>query len=71
MDRIGGISMVDRGEEVTTKEEMGRGDGMGKSDLFGERVCLEYQSVACSVESRWEVHPGVMTFKGRVTREDG
>ena len=67
-ERTGGISIVDGGEEVTTGEEIDRGDGAGKSGLLNSGVCLESHSLACSVEKkRWVVHPGVATLEGRVS----
>ena len=49
MDRMGGFSIVGRGEEVAKDEEMGKGDGVGKLDLLGDRICSGNQSSACSV----------------------
>ena len=47
---MGGISIVVRGEVLATKEEMSRGDSMGKSDLLGDGVCSGNQRVVCSVK---------------------
>ena len=33
-------------------EEIGRGEGVGKYDLFSEEACLEYQSIVCLVVNR-------------------
>ena len=44
MERTGGISKVGGGEEVTTEEEIDRGDRVGKEEPLGGRVC----SVRCS-----------------------
>ena len=69
---MGGISIVGGGEVVTMEEDMGKGDGVGKSDLLSEGVCLGYQSVACSVgRKRQKVHLGVVTFEGRVAGDGG
>ena len=50
-ERMGGISIVGGGEDVTTGEEMGRGDGVGKLELLGDGVYAESQSLAHSGES--------------------
>ena len=47
-ERTGGISIVLGGEAVTTRGEIDKGDGVGKSGLLGSGVCLESQSSACS-----------------------
>ena len=71
-DRMGGISIIDGGEEVTTEEEIGKGDGVGKSKLLSDRVCPESQSSARSVgRERREVHLGVTTFDGSVVEKEG
>ena len=49
MHRTGGISTVDGDEEVTIDNEMGRGDGVGKSESLGDGVCSESQSSVHSV----------------------
>ena len=68
MERIGGISIVDGGEEVTIEDEMDKEDRVEKSKLLGDGVYLGSQSSACSVQKkRQEVHPGVATFNGRVS----
>ena len=51
-DRTGGISMTGRGEVVTTKDEIGNRDRVGKSRLLSDRVYSGSQSSACSVERR-------------------
>ena len=66
----GGISTADGGEEVTMDEEIGRREGVGKSDLFDEKVCSGYQSIVCSVVNRWEVHSGVVMLDGRVAGDN-
>ena len=53
MDRTGGISIVGGEEMLATEEEIGNGDGTGKSDLFEDKVCSGNKRVACSVERRW------------------
>ena len=55
MDRMGEISKVGRGEEVTIDEEMGKGDRVEKLDLLGDRVCLGSQSLLCLVLSKRQV----------------
>ena len=67
-----GISIVGGDEEVvTTRDEMDRGDGVGKEELLGGGVCLWSQSSAHSVEKkRWEVHLGVATTDGRVSGDE-
>ena len=47
-ERTEGISIVDRGEEVTTGD-IDKGDRVGKEELLGGRVCSGIQSSACSV----------------------
>ena len=37
--RMGRISIVGSSEEVTMGKEIGRGEGVGKFDLLGDRVC--------------------------------
>ena len=39
MERTGGISIVGRGEDVTTGEERDKGGGVGKTELLGGRIC--------------------------------
>ena len=34
-------------------------------------MCLGNQRVVCLVERRWEVHPGVMMFDGKVVGDEG
>ena len=71
-DRTGGISIVGRGEIVTTSEEIDRGDRLGRVELLGGGVCLEHQSLVCLVEKkRQEVYPGVVTFDGSIAGEEG
>ena len=66
-----GISIVDRGEVVTTREKRDRGDSVGNSGLLGGGVCSGSQSLACSVGGRrWEVHPGVVILDGKVSRDE-
>ena len=69
-DRTGEISIVIRGEEVTTDKKIGKGDGVGKSEVLGDRVCSGYQRVVCSVERRQEVHPGMTMFNGKVAGDE-
>ena len=71
MDRIGGISIIGGGKEVTTGGEIGKEDRVGKSEVLGDGVCSGYQRMACSVERRQEVHLGVATLEGRVTGDEG
>ena len=47
-DRTEGISMVDEGEGVTTRE-IDKGNGVGKAELLGNGVCLGDHKLACSV----------------------
>ena len=70
MERTGGISIVGGGEDITI-EEMGKGDRVGKSELLGDRVCMENQSSACSVERRQMVHPRVVMLEGDVVGDEG
>ena len=64
------ISKVGGGETVVT-EKIGKGDGVGKSELLDEGVYTRDQSSMYSVERRQIVHPGVTTFDGRVAGEGG
>ena len=48
MERTGGISIVGGGEEVTTGEEMDRGDRAGNMELLGDGVCQGNQGSACA-----------------------
>ena len=48
-ERTGRISIVDGGEVVTTGEKIDRGDGVGKEELLGGRVCSESHSSMHSV----------------------
>ena len=53
-------------------EEIGRGDGVEKSDLLGDRVCSGSQSMACSIgRKRQEVHLGVVTLEDKVASDKG
>ena len=70
MERTGGISKVGGGEEVTTEEEIDRGDGVGKEELLGGRVCSGCQSSVQSVEREPVAHPGVVTLDGRVLGDE-
>ena len=69
-ERTGGISIVGGGEEVTTGEEIDRGDGVGKEELLGGGVCSGSQSSTCSAERGQVVHPGVVMLEGRVFGEE-
>ena len=70
-ERMGGISIVGRGETVATREEIDRGGGVGTSGLLGSGVCSESQSLVCSVEKkRWEVHLEVVTIDRRVSGDE-
>ena len=71
MDRMRGISIVVGDEMLATDEERGNEDRVGKSDLLGDRVCSENQRVACSVEKRQEVHPGMVMLDSRVAEDEG
>ena len=72
IDRTGGISIIDRGEEVTTEEEMDRRDGVEKVELLDGGVCLGSHSLAHSVgEKRQEIHLGVATLEGKVAGDKG
>ena len=46
---MGGISIIGRGEEITTGEEKDKGGGVGKSRPLGGGVCSGSQSSACSM----------------------
>ena len=46
-ERMGGISIVVRGEDVTMGEEIDKGDGAGNIELLGDGVCLENLGLAC------------------------
>ena len=71
MERTGGISIVGGGEEVTTEEEMDKGDRVGKSGPLGGGVCSGSQSSARSMgKKRQEVHLGVATMDGRMSRDE-
>ena len=65
-----GISKVGGGEEVTTEEEIDRGDGVGKEEPLGGGVCSGCQSLICSVEREQLAHLGVATLDGRVSGEE-
>ena len=69
-ERMGGISIVDGGEVVIIEEEMDRGDRVGNEELLVGGVCSGIQSLACSVEREWVVHPGVATVEGRVLGDE-
>ena len=49
-ERIGGISIVGRGEEVTTGDKMDKGDRVEKSELLVSGVYSGSQSLVCSEE---------------------
>ena len=70
-DRIRGISVVVEDRMLAIDEEMGKGDRVEKSDLFGDGVCSGNQRIACSVEREWEVHPGVATLESKVAGDKG
>ena len=70
-NRMGGISIVDGGEEVTTEGEIDKRDRVEKSNLFGDGVCIRYQSVACLVERRWKVHTEVVMLEDNVAGDEG
>ena len=46
---MGGISIAGGGEDVTTGEDIDKGDGVGNSGPLGGGVCSGSQSSACSV----------------------
>ena len=72
MDRTGGISIVGGGKEVTTDDEMCKGDRVEKSKLLGDGVCLVSQSSAHSVgRKRGEVHSGVVMLDGSIVEDKG
>ena len=50
---------------VVGDEEIAKGDGVGNEELLGEGVCWGNQGSACVGRGR-VVHPGVVTFDGRV-----
>ena len=68
-ERTGGISIVGGDEEVTTGEEMDRGDGAGNIELLGDGVCRGSHSLACLGREQ-VVHPGVAALDGRVSGEE-
>ena len=69
--RMEGISIVGGDEDVTTGEDMDRGDRVGKSELLGGGVCSGSQSSVYSVgKKRQEVYPGVTTTDRRVSGEE-
>ena len=68
-ERMGGISIVDGGKEVTIEEEIDRGDGVGKEELLGGRVYSGIYGSMFSVERGQVVHPGVAIVDGRVSGE--
>ena len=70
MDRMEGISIVGRGEEVVSGE-IDKGDRVGKTELLGGGVCLGNHRLACSVKSGRVVHPGVVMFDERVVGGKG
>ena len=49
-ERMGGISIIGGGKEVTSGEEIDRGDRVGKEELLDGRVCSGSQSSVHSVE---------------------
>ena len=49
MDRTGGISIVGRGEDVTTGE-IDKEDEVGKAEPLGGGVCLGNHRSVCPVE---------------------
>ena len=69
-ERTGGISIVDRGEEVTTGGEIDRGDGVGKEEPLDSGICLGCQSSTHSEERECVAHPGVDTLDERVSGEE-
>ena len=68
-ERTGGISIIGGEEEVAMKE-IGKGDGVGKSELLDNGVYSRSQSLACSMERRQEVHSGVVMLDDRVAGEE-
>ena len=69
MDRTGGISIVVGGEALAMDEEMGKGDGVGMSNLFGNGVCLGNLRVAHSIERRWEIYLGMAMLDDRIVED--
>ena len=71
MDRTGGISIVDREEEVvTTEDEIFKGDGVGKAESWRDGVCMgDQRSVGSEMRER-VVHLGVAMLEGRVSGEE-
>ena len=67
----GGISIIGEGGEVAMEDKIGKGDEVGKSNLLGNGECSGYQSMMCSVKRKWEVHPEVAMFDGRVVGDKG
>ena len=62
-ERTGGISIVVGDEDIAKK------DGVGNSELLGDGVCLGNQGSGCAGRGR-VVHPGVVTFEGRVSGDE-
>ena len=70
MERTRGISIVHRGEDVTTGGEIDKGDRVGKEEPLGSEVCSGDQSSVYSMKKGHVVHPGVATLEGRVFGEE-
>ena len=47
-----GISIVGGGEDVITRDEIDKGDRVGKAELLDSGVCSESQSLVYSVGKR-------------------
>ena len=71
IERIRGISIVGGGEEVTTGEDIDKGNRVGKEEPLGSRVYSDIQSLADSVgKKRQEVHLEMTILEGRVSRDE-
>ena len=63
--------MIGGGENVTTRGEIDKEDGVGKAELLDGGVCSGCQSLAHSMgKKRWEVHPRVVTLDRRVLDDE-
>ena len=62
--------MVDGGKVVTMRGEIDRGDGVGKEEPPGGRVCSGSQSLTCSEERERVAHLEVATLEGSILGEE-
>ena len=69
-ERIGGISIVDGGEDVTTREIV-KGDEVGKAEPLGGGMCSGNHRSAHSMRRGQVVHLEVVMFDGRIVEDEG